>query len=79
VFFGQDSKPEPTLVDKSPQKSFSVVIDGGEPEFINCDYVNFHAAHVSFWQRTPDADKQDTLVLSLNNKWVDELKEVDFQ
>lgn len=77
-FIGQDHViPEvKTLVDKSPQKRFSVVIDG-YPGIISCDYVNFHAAHISFWRRNPDEGKQDTLVTCIKNELVDELKEVD--
>jgi hypothetical protein len=78
VFLGQEAKPEPTLIDKSPQKSYSVIVDGHDPEFINADYVSFTPGHVTFWMRTPDA-KQDTLVTCIRNEWVDEMKEVDFQ
>lgn len=68
-----------TPVDKSPQKSYSVIVDGHDPEFINADYVTFSSGHVTFWMRTPDEAKQDTLVTCIRNEWLDEMKEVDFQ
>lgn len=79
AFFGMEAPAKEaatTLIDYSPKKEYELIIDG-EPSYVRADFVNFNARYVSFWNHSPKAGTQDTLVLAVRQDFLEELKEVE--
>lgn len=56
-------------------RTYKIVVDGQEPDIVEADFITRDPGHVCFWKTRPD-DKQDTLVVAISNRLLDELKEV---
>jgi hypothetical protein len=75
TFPGMEAKPKEP--DDKPLRTYEFFKfrNSGNPERVEAHYIQYNPAHVSFWKSRPD-NVQDTLVLSVINTDVLNLKEV---
>lgn len=77
TFYGQEE------ASKAPEEAkplrtyeFFKYRNAGSPQSVEAHYIQFQPDHVTFWQTRGDKTVQDTLVLSIINSDVLNLKEV---